>query len=292
MATAVAVAQADIVFEEYFDNGMPDGFVLENLDGLVPDDPGLATMADSAWTVRFIASQGFGGGQGSNAAFSVSWYVNDQGPSNDWMILPGIELGGNPYLQWSAMAITSSGNFRDRYQVFVTTAGQQIENFFLEAPLFDTGEQGENTTETFRVLNLSQFANQTVYIAFRNNTQPYNPALPTGSGNGGNELAVDNIIVSDGPVSVQEIERFDLRLRSWPQPANQQLRFELPVDVNRLGWALYDLNGRMVAADDSRVYLAAGVPVRIDVAHLAAGTYVLRVDADQTVVSAPVMIVR
>lgn len=285
-------AQSQIIFEEYFDDGMPETFVLENLDGLVPDDPSLATMADSAWTVRFISTQGFGGGVGSNAAFSVSWYVNDEGPSDDWMILPGIELGSDPYLQWSAMAITSSGTFRDRYQVFVVTEGQEIENFFLSAPLFDTGEEGENIEETFRSLELSDFAGQTVYIAFRNFTQPYNPSLPSAPGNGGNELAVDNIVVSDGPVSVQEVTHEHIRVRTWPQPASEQLRFELPMDVTQLSWSLYDLTGRMVASNDARQFHPANTPVRLDVAHLPTGNYILNIVADDQIASTPVLIVR
>lgn len=286
----VLAANSQIIFEEYFDDGMPENFVLENLDGLVPDSDDLATMADSAWTVRFISSQGFANGMGSNAAFSVSWYQNDEGPSDDWMILPGVELSGDPYLNWTAMAITSSGSFRDRYQVFVVTEGQDLANFFLAAPLFDTGEEGENIEETSRSLSLSQFANQTVYIAFRNFTQPYNPDLPTGTGNGGNELAVDNIIVSDGPVNVQEFTAEKLNVRLWPQPAVDQLRFELPVEVNGLRWSVYDLNGRMVDASDNRVTQSAHVPVRIDVAHLAAGSYVLRIDTDEQMISTPFIV--
>ena len=140
---------SQIVFEEYFDNGMPAAVVLENLDELTPDDPDLATMADSAWTVRNVSAQGFGGGSGSNAAFSVSWYVGDEGPSDDWMILPGVDVGNDPYLSWTGMAITSSGDFRDQYQVFVVSEGQDIANFFLAAPIFDTGQTGEDIEETF-----------------------------------------------------------------------------------------------------------------------------------------------
>ncbi len=286
----VLMVHSQIIFEEYFDDGMPENFVLENLDGLVPDSDDLASMTDSAWTVRFISSQGFANGMGSNAAFSVSWYQNDEGPSDDWMILPGVELSGDPYLNWTAMAITSSGNFRDRYQVFVVTEGQDLANFFLAAPLFDTGEQGENIEETSRSLSLSQFANQTVYIAFRNFTQPYNPGLPTGPGNGGNELAVDNIIVSDGPVNVQEFNAEKLNVRLWPQPAVDQLRFEMPVEVTNLRWSVYDLNGQMVDASDSRVTQAAHVPVRIDIAHLAGGSYVLRIDTDEQMISTPFIV--
>jgi hypothetical protein len=288
----VAGASAQIVFEEYFSNGFPESVALYNLDELTPDDPDLATMADSAWTARFISSQGFGGGAGSFAAFSVSWYEGDQGPSDDWMVFPGIQLGADPYLQWSGMAITSSGDFRDRYQVFVSTAGQEIENFFLEAPVFDTGEQGEQTTETFRSLNLSAFANQTVYIAFRNFTQPYNAGQPTGPGNGGNELAIDNIIVSEGPVSVAELSINALDFKLWPQPAAEVLNFRCEAALNNVVWTLTDLAGKVVAAETAAQNWAAQQNISIPVSHLPIGLYVLQLQAGNHVLSTTVSVAR
>ncbi len=288
----VAGASAQIVYEEYFSNGFPESVALYNLDELTPDDPDLATMADSAWTARFISSQGFGNGAGSLAAFSVSWYQNDAGPSDDWMVLPGIQLGSDPYLQWSAMAITSSGNFRDRYQVFVSTAGQAIENFFLEAPLFDTGEQGEQTTETFRSLNLSAFANQTVYIAFRNFTQPFNPELPTGPGNGGNELAIDNIVVSEGPVTVEEASAESISLTLWPQPASELIQFRCSENLTNAVYTLTDLTGKVVAQEASAQNWSAKQIITVPVSHLPAGVYVLQLRAGKHVLSTTVNVWR
>ena len=178
------IASAQILYSEDFESGFPTDIVLANLDGLTPDDPDLVTMADSAWTVRFISTQSFGNGVGSNGAFSVSWYQGDEGPSNDWMILPAVTLGSDPYLSWTAMAITSSGDFRDQYQVFVATGGQTIDDFITAAPVFDTGSMGEEIEETAHVIPLGDYANETVYIAFRNFTQPYDSSQPTGPGNG------------------------------------------------------------------------------------------------------------
>ncbi|WP_306640074.1 T9SS-dependent choice-of-anchor J family protein [Sanyastnella coralliicola] len=270
-------ASAQIIFEEYFDNGMPAEVVLVNLDELTPDDPDLATMADSAWTVRNISAQGFGGGSGSDAAFSVSWYEGDEGPSDDWMILPGVQLGSDPYLSWTGMAITSSGDFRDQYQVFVVADGQAIENFFLAAPIFDTGNEGEEIEETFHQMSLADFANETVYIAFRNFTQPYNPDLPTGPGNGGNELAIDNIVVSEGAVAVQEIP--DVEIRCWPLPADNELRVQFDQAANDLTWSIVDLKGKVVL-QSSEGDLAPGAQISINVSALATGNYILNVTAN------------
>ncbi len=237
---------AQIIYSEDFENGMPDDYVLANLDGLTPDDPDLINMADSAWTVKSISAQGFGNGNGSKAAFSVSWYVNDEGPSNDWMILPAVTLGADPYLQWTGMAITSSGDFRDQYQVFVVTGGQTVEDYLLASPLFDTGQEGEQTEETPHSLFLGDFAGETVYIAFRNTTQPYDPNGPDGPGNGGNELVIDNIVVSEGPVSTNDISSRTNSFSLYPSVNNGAFTLEF---LNRSGsqtFRIIDMQGKVV----------------------------------------------
>ncbi len=274
----IQALNAQIIFSEDFSEGsMPSNFTLVNLDGLIPDDPDLDNLEDSAWTVKNITSQGFAGG---NCAFSVSWYENDEGPSDDWMILPPIVLGMDPYLTWDAMAITSSGNFRDQYQVFVSDGGGSIDDYILLSPVFDTGATGEEITQTTRSISLNDYANETVYIAFRNNTQPYNPDLPSGPGNGGNELAVDNIIVSQGPVNVSAsliVNSFDVEL--FPNPSNgDDLQLKLGNDSGA------SMNGKLNVA----IYSALGQCVQtlnfnnpsslmtLDVADFASGTYTIQ----------------
>ncbi len=191
-----ANAQTTVFFDDFESNSL-EGYTLHNLDGLTPDDPGLATMADSAWTILDITSQGWTYGK---SAFSVSWYLNDEGPSDDWLVTPAITIEGDAILEWNALAITSSGNFRDRYQVFVSN-GSDITSLEESLLVFDTGAEGELTTPQSRSVNLADegFADQTIYIAFRNWTQPFG-SNPGGPGNGGNELVVDNIKVTDNSV--------------------------------------------------------------------------------------------
>jgi hypothetical protein len=171
--------EAQLFFDDFEDNNL-EGYTLYNLDGLTPDDPDLDTMADSAWTVRFISSQGWETGY---SAFSVSWYVGDEGPSDDWLITPAIEIGEGAILEWDAMAITSSGDFRDRYEVFISNS-PELDDLGLLAPEFTMGDTGEVDFPIHRVLDLGAlgFANETIYVAFRNNTQPFNPDDPIGPG--------------------------------------------------------------------------------------------------------------
>ncbi len=224
---SMAVSAQTTVFFDNFESNSLEGYTLYNLDELVPDDPGLATMADSAWTIRTITSQGWTFGL---SAFSVSWYLNDEGPSDDWLVTPAITIAGGAMLEWDGLAITSSGNFRDRYQVFVSD-GSDLSALEEATMIFDTGAAGELATPQSRSVNLATegFANQTIYIAYRNWTQAFG-SNPGGPGNGGNELAIDNIKVTDNSTSSTRNSDGPLKgLSLLPNPSyggNMKLQFK------------------------------------------------------------------
>jgi hypothetical protein len=204
------------------------------------------------------------------------------------MILPAIELGSDPYLSWTAMAITSSGLYRDQYQVFVSAGGGTIEDYILLSPIFDTGSLGEIDEPTERSVSLSSFANQTVYIAFRNTTQPYDPDGGNGPGNGGNELVVDNITVSQGPLNVAENAQ-DINISVYPNPAQGN---ELNIQLRNSESAIIEVistNGQIVARENS---VKGTNSHRISIANLANGTYTVRVVQDAKVMTSPVVVNR
>jgi hypothetical protein len=272
---AVALsAQAQVtLYAQDFSNGMPANYQLWNLDSLTPDDPALATMADSAWTVRNITAQGFTGGQ---AAFSVSWYVGDAGPSDDWMVLPGINVGSNvTMLKWDAMAITSSGTYRDRYQVFISN-DSTYNGFSLTAPYFDTQDSGEVVTPTTRMLDLTAlgFANERIYIAFRNWTKPYNPPVSVG----GNELCIDNIAVTQF-MNTQEWGESTFAIKAFPNPAqgSTSISFELQ-DADDIQVFVYNLRGQVVAHQPARLFQAGAHVLPVNLDGLAPGSYLLSLE--------------
>lgn len=240
-----ANAQSQIFFDD-FEDGDLEGYTLYNLDGLVPDDPDLETMEDSAWTVRFISSQGWTFG---NSAFSVSWYVNDAGPSNDWMISQAIAIGPGAMLEWDAMAITSSGDFRDRYQVFIGPSAD-LADYEILAPVFDTGDTGEVDMPVHRMIDLAElgYENETIHIAFRNTTEGFDPEQPIGPGNGGNELAIDNIEVST-VLSTDEPEVFK-QLQVFPNPAAQNINLAFHLESSEDAvLELVDITGKVLRVE-------------------------------------------
>ena len=263
---------AQVLLSEDFENGWPEGYTLINVDGLTPDDPDLIGLADSAWSIRYITQAGWE----SNTAFSVSWYLNDEGPSNDWMILPQLSLGDNTVLSWVGMAITSSGDFRDRYQVAISTGGPIIEDFELNPLLFDTGDEGEEITPQNRMVNLADagYANQTVYIAFRNFTAPY-----TGPGTGGNELMIDDIKVeilsSTHDLQVQAI---DLQLS--PNPAQDYIQVNYQqAETAEVTILVRDLLGCIHLAQDFGRQTAGPHTATLAISDLPAGMYLVTVQS-------------
>ena len=269
---------AQVLYSEDFENGWPEGYVLHNVDMLTPNDPDLVGLADSAWSIRYITQEGWN----SNTAFSVSWYLNDEGPSDDWMVLPAVDLLDNTVISWDAQAITSSGDFRDRYQVAISTAGTEIEDFEENPLLFDTGNEGEIDLPQARTVNLADagYANQTVYIAFRNFTAPYDPSQPQGPGNGGNELMIDNILIENLPTSVKVVEPAAIDMNLSPNPATQEafVQFTLQesseiqvIATNSLGQEIYSKElGQLGAGEQSHL---------VETGQWANGTYFLRIQS-------------
>lgn len=278
---AGASAQTEVYFDDFESNSL-EGYTLYNLDGLVPDASDLATMADSAWTIRFIQAQGWPHGR---SAFSVSWYVNDEGPSDDWLVTPPINIQGNAKLEWDAMAITSSGNFRDRYMVFISPSPDIEVIADLGVMVFDTGAIGEEVEPTHRELDLAAlgYENETIYICFRNNTQGYDPSLPVGNGNGGNELVIDNILVTDdSPLSTAQADVFmDARIQPNPTAGtNTQVVFSLE-QPQQVFMEVIDLTGKVLAIDNLGYMAAGNHSVWLPRNGLAAGIYMVRLRSDQ-----------
>ncbi len=276
LSATCANAQNQVFFDDFEDNSL-EGYTLYNLDGLVPDDSDLENMADSAWTLKIITSQGW---TFNKSAFSVSWYLNDEGPSDDWLVTPAIAIAGEAMLEWDALAITSSGNFRDRYQVFISPSSD-IEVISIEGELiFDTGAIGEETTPQHRTVDLAAlgFENQVIYICFRNNTQGYDSSLPDGNGNGGNELAIDNIEVSDNsPVSTTNVDVFkEMTLLPNPSAGSEiQVNFSLEKSTETT-LEVVDITGKILKLENLGLLASGSHTVMVNRGSLASGIYFIR----------------
>lgn len=198
------------------------------------------------------------GHESYGAMFSFSYYSNGQTGQaltpDDWAFTPAIAVPaeGNYSLSWFARGIDPNyaGEY---YSVYVTTTAAPDES--LEAVYSDS------TTATWeqQIVNLADYAGQTVYIAFRhhNCTDKY-------------ALAVDKIRVG---VAGSENEGIDnaaaIDINIYPNPASEVIN--IAAEGVRLVEML-DVNGRVVL--ESRIGGA------IDLSSLASGVYMVRVTTD------------
>ncbi len=167
LATAGLKAQTT-VFSEDFSSGMPGSFTIIDNDGLTPDTN--VKFMTSAWIDTSF------GIAGDMVAVSTSYY-SPAGTSDDWMITSQVTLPAGCFLSWDARSFSAS--YPDGYEVRISTAGNAIAD--LTTVLYSTaGEPGGWSTH---YVSLAAYAGQSVYVAFRNNT------------NDGLLLGVDNIKV-------------------------------------------------------------------------------------------------
>lgn len=151
---------AQYIFQEDFQQGIPNTWTLINVDGLTPDS---TLTVPSQITDAWVALDDFAN-PGDTFAASTSKYL-PVGQANDWLITPAIATQGNSAVTWFANAFIAAG---DGYEVRISTTTPTVNGFLAHSPLFSIAS--ENVGWTKRNADLSGYANQTVYLAFRNNS--------------------------------------------------------------------------------------------------------------------------
>lgn len=200
----VSFLNAQIIFEENFNGisgstaggpGMynfPEGWLLRNVDNRTPDAS--VNFINDAWERR----EDFKFNGSDSAAFSTSYY-SPLGQADDWMWTPPITIpaSGDHVLRWRA--VVYAPDFPDGYEVRIMTApdvpsgghgdmGNQVTDSDL---LFSI--PAENPVWTNREIELNDYNGQTVYIAFRNNS------------NDKFILLIDDVIVANRNYSLDQI---------------------------------------------------------------------------------------
>ena len=150
------------IFSEDFNSGIHSTFTLTNADGLTPNN--------STFTDAFVALQGL---TGQDCAASTSWYV-PAGVADDWMVTPSITLPSSTSpisLQFDALGYEAA--YPDGVEIYVSTTGATPADFTGLA-LYNSTATGEPDVWTTRSVDLSSYAGQTIYIAFRNHSNDMN----------------------------------------------------------------------------------------------------------------------
>ncbi|MEI7594881.1 MAG: T9SS type A sorting domain-containing protein [Bacteroidota bacterium] len=162
LLSIVITSNAQVVFQENFDTitdgAMPSNWTRFNIDGLTP--AANVSYISNAWVSlkkSLIPTK---------AAWSTSWY-STAGTSDDWMFTPAITIPStNPILKFTEYAPDAAN--RDGYEVRILTTAPTISNLMSSAVLLSVPAAA--STPTIKSIDLSAYSNQSVYIAWRNNS--------------------------------------------------------------------------------------------------------------------------
>ena len=179
------LSNAQPIYFEDFNSGIPTSMTLTDVDGFNPASTVISTAGSfSAVTIL-----------NEDCAGSVSWF-NPAGVADDWMVTPAITLPNSTSgitLEFDAISFESA--YPDGVEIYVSTTGTSPADFTGTTLYSSTPTtpgpitspipgNGENDTWTTRSISLTPYVGQTIYIAFRNNS------------NDMHVLGIDNIAVN------------------------------------------------------------------------------------------------
>ncbi|UKN02408.1 choice-of-anchor J domain-containing protein [Paracrocinitomix mangrovi] len=187
-----------IIFSEDFSNGIPSNFQLIDADGQTPE------TAVSYFTNAWIAYND----QGDSCAASTSYYT-DTIASEDYMILPQLSLQTFSKFSWEARTVDAS--YPDGYYVLLSTTDSAVTSF-TDTLLTVYAEYFQWNRKSIP-LDTMGYANQSVYIAFRNFTQE------------GFILLIDDIMLEGSDfASIEDNE--EVAITVYPNPATNYISFD------------------------------------------------------------------
>ena len=147
-------------FDAVTDGAIPTGWTRFNVDALAPNSA--VSWVNDAWVCFAKTTLQIP----SKCAWSTSWYAS-AGTSNDWMFTPSITIPATkPMLQF--LAVAQDPAYPDGYEVRIMTAAPTSSNLMTSTVVLSVA--AEASSPTTRMINLSAFAGQTVYIGWRNNS--------------------------------------------------------------------------------------------------------------------------
>lgn len=150
-------AQFNEDFNATADGALPTGWKAFNMDGLTPNSG--VSWATNAWGCQTSTQI-----LPTKAAWSTSWYT-PAGTSNDWMFTPAILVpASNAYLRYTVSSYDAT--YADGYELRIMTTQPTSSNLMSSTVLLSVPAAA--AIPTVKVIDLSAYAGQTVYIGWRN----------------------------------------------------------------------------------------------------------------------------
>lgn len=180
---------------------------------------------------------------------------------NNWAISPAIDLTGASgliSLNWQAMAVDADYD-EENYTVYVGTVGT-VADLLTSSTTFNENLAGVNAL-TDRTLDISNFAGETVYIAFRHHgtTDIFT-------------MEIDNVaVVAENIASVDTALAGSFSV--YPNPAKDVLNIANSIGAEINTVTVSDINGRTVKQ--------FGSVSQINISDLNAGVYFVNISSNE-----------
>ncbi len=240
-------AQSVLFFED-FNSGIPSTWAMVDNDGLTPAEA--VDTFTNAW-ISFIDN-------GDTCAASTSFY-SPTGQAADYLISPKISLNTFTKLVWNARSYDAS--YADDYLVLISSTDSLVASF--TDTIMVVEEEYYYWHSRSVQLDLEGYANQDVYIAFKNIT------------NDGYILMIDDVrVMGSDFASASENELPTISV--YPNPASDFIQIN-GVESEAI-YSCYSVTGELILTATSS---------RLDVSALRAGTYFIQVKSSDTVVTIP-----
>ncbi len=200
-------------------------------------------------------------------------FTTDQ-RTDQWLITPqivGIEVGDS--LKFS---VKTFGEFPEQIDVLISTTGADSMRYFDTTLVFLTFDGTSGTEWQKKSVDLSAFADSSIYIAFREHVSATFAQ--------GDAVLLDLVEVTSMVTSVQQRNRavsgFALS-QNYPNPFNPatQIRFTIP-EAASVSLKVFNLTGQEVATlANGKNYQAGTHAFQFNASHLPNGLYYYRIEA-------------
>lgn len=258
------------IFQENWDGQGPGltAWTLYNVDNLTPvpastpSGGALSALITNAWNVLSLANiqsanptytnyPAAATGMSGNIIASNSWY-SPVGSADDWLVSPQVTIptgATNVNLTWSATSLGDSAYLED-YKVYISTTGNQVANF--TTVLKDV--QNQPSTGSTHTVDISNYAGQTVRVAFRNDS------------NDQYVMFLDNIkIAGNNILSTDEVSKSKTSI--YPNPTKGEINIK--TDKKIKSSTVFDLSGKVLLQTNLE---------KVNISSFAKGTYLLKVE--------------
>ncbi len=316
MMFGLASAQTDTLLWENFESENLDYIEIDYPTGqpnLYPtwlnfDVDGISDGSGSDRPDEWFLAFGFADADSSNTVLaSNSWLQGEADGAENWLISPRIHIQDNQAMLYWKSAPFQLPRYLDGYQVLVSTT-DNIETSFTDTLAVFAEFDGNLTTNfedtatyvfTSGIMHtaleydsadvtrhtgvlqqweasLADYEGQNIFIAFRHRSDD------------DNLLSIDDILVlGTGSVGINE-QAETAGFNIYPNPITDEAAVVLEYELTeraRVSYSILSMDGRLISEGNGHIQMAGAQRSQIDVSSLAAGTYVVNLRINGSVLS-------